>query len=328
MSLPVRPQQHSSVSQTALHPGAMRKSVMNAGSNSADMRDAVLRAAQARQSGRGGRVMGGLSVGPTGQAQMPFSSAQHAVSGQRGRNAPEIDTSERQRHFDTAAAAALLQPQQNSIADGTRFLLIHDSQSRPSVQALQSLWQRHSAPHPRIMNMLASAVDINRPNNAFVALVQKLKSMPQFRRALECGCVLFDSSEKRAYDDQEVIEDLIASHKMSVVTRCLNEFFARPTATTPLSSDFESHGLPTHRPASHGANNNTPTASLRAFSRRSVVNNMSKEELEQMAKSASRYVRRDESGAQSSATVGNMQGATEGGAEGSLQQFNVKEMRI
>lgn len=40
--------------------------------------------------GRGNKVMGGLGVGPSGEAQQPLMSAQHSVSGMRGRRADTL----------------------------------------------------------------------------------------------------------------------------------------------------------------------------------------------------------------------------------------------
>ena len=355
MSLPVRPQQHSSASaQMALHPGAMRKSVMGTGAG--DMRNAVQQAAKARQSGRGGRVMGGLSVGPTGQAQMPFANAQHSVSGQRGRNAPTINDLH-------SAQQQQQQPlmQESSQRSKTRFIVIYSSQNPDSLYAVQKLAERHRAPHPRVFQLLASVVDAQRPpNNESHALVRKLQTMPQFRTALGNGCVLFDAQSKRAYDDASVVDDMLQSHKSAIVAQFLDDYFNQQQSaqsngaaqrsagngqSTPLSTDYSGGGLPTRRGVVN-IGDDEPQTSVHAFARRSVVGNMSHEELERMAESANRYIRRDGSGGgrpRSSAAAkgadaggpggtlfdmyGNQQGGAEGGAEGSLQQLNVKAMR-
>lgn len=269
MSYPPRP------IQGGLHPAAMRKSVSNPTSGGASvnaMRDVVQRAAQARESGRGGRLMGGIGVGPTGQPQLPFASAQHSVSGQKGRQGAVMNAMFQQttpggqhepsnlspprnqnQHYGQSPYQAHPPPPQPQRHSGARtnddalqgdsapaLVLVYDGRSPDSMYFMQKFIEQHRKPHLAVFRTTVTVVDARRPSRPHLALVEKLESSAQFCEALNNGCVLFNRNSQRAYTAVNTMNDIINAQKDVVVGRMIEDYLAGGAASGALGHDASS----------------------------------------------------------------------------------------
>lgn len=304
--------------------------------------------------------MGGLGVGPTGQAQMPHAEAQYSVSGQRGRRAPSINPMHSQQqpeHFQHSPQPA---QQQHQAGNRCNMLLIYNGQDGQSLQLLQQLIQQNSQPHPQVFKSLVRAVDSRQPDQEAALVISKLSSHPQFRPMLQSGCILFDFLQKRAYHDYGAICQMISLQKNATVSAILEQQFMQQQQQ--MQQMQQQQQQPPLQPNQHIGNMQTPTQlpygsrqivggigshdqkSVRSFARRSVLGGVNPEELERIAEEANKHVRRGNvsaygrqnqmagDGQQSAGSstlfesLGNHE-AVAGGQEGSLAQINTKAYR-
>ena len=284
--------------------------------------DAVQRAAEARRSGTGGRVMGGLGVGPSGNAQIPMAQFQQPVSGTRGRRSADAGQQQQQQQQSLFAQKSTTQA---SPSDKKPLLMTYDGRSGASVNTLQHVIRQHSAPHPALFKLCVEVVDIGamRLEPQVDTLVRKLRSVgADFQRDLAQGCVLFDFGQSRAYNDQTAVHDVIALHKDRCIAQIVDAYLEQQREQPRGDGDARSlHGNAGIMASGFG--NGGSGKSVSAFARRSILHGASFADLEKMAKQAQTHVRRDAAtmhapGANDAGDNG--QGPT--GEQGSIQQID------
>jgi len=323
------------------------------------MMDAVQRAAEARRSGTGGRVMGGLGVGPTGHPQVPMIEQQHAVSGTRGRRSADL------QHASSSSSQQRQMLQHQEHASGSAaptagekpLMLTYNGQNGASIQRLQQIVRENSAPHPALFDMLVDVVDVGAMRIApqCEPIVRKLRAIADFNGDLAQGCVLFDYGQRMAYNDAQAMREILRLQKDSCMAQIVDAYLqqrqeqrqqaAQATSSLPLHGGHGSPGAIGGGALSAGLTGGQK--SMHQIARRSVLRGADPKDLELLAKQAETYVRREDGGRSGGMRMsaagggggggggGSVGGATlcdslgnqhaaAGGAEGSLVQIDAK----
>lgn len=293
------------------------------------MQGAVQRAAQARQSGVGGRVMGGLAVGPGGQAQPSLTEAQYSVSGQRGRRAATINVDAfggaiggdqekpmllhgrpQEGFANTGQRGMNEQLQQAPLRRRCNLALFYNSQDKQSGSLVEQLVQQNTNPHPQLFRTVVNLVDIRQPDSDSAIVLTKISQMPQFRPILQSGCVLFDYTTNRAHHEFVSICQVIDQHKNAALARVFeaqiqqqNQQVLRTQRqeTMPWHQQPPGGGQPQQRPQyndgrgdGYGGRSITEVQQPqgRPFARRSLMRGAStQEEMERLAEEANARMR-------------------------------------
>jgi hypothetical protein len=220
-----------------------------------NIRAAIEHTAHARSMPGNRSIMGGISVGPTGAPQVSSITppallqaynrekksgmATRDVNGSADLQAGLMAARQAfaQRNSDAGAAAPFSDSfqQQNDVSqkrrvepksDSLKLLLFYNQNSKASIGMLEAIAKRCTKPHPKLFEWCVEVVDIQAQNfesPIAAQVIDRLASLPQFRKELAEACVLFDRVEKMAYQNPDAILQIIEQYKDSLVAALVDQ---------------------------------------------------------------------------------------------------------